>query len=400
LPGRLVLPAPGSPQTGDDPAQRFRFSVTQTGVDDGHADAALGVAGHIQAIWRSGRAPPLALRLLACLYGAAVATRRELYRRGWFKVGGLPVPVIVVGNRVVGGAGKTPTTLALIDAMRALGWTPGVVSRGHGRRGQAPGPVAVRVDSPAALVGDEPLLLARRARVPVWVDRDRAGAARALLQAHPDIDLLLCDDGLQHLGLGRDVELIVYDERGNGNGFLLPAGPLREPPDAPPATPDPALVVYNAAQPSTLLPGPVVERHLAAPMALAHWWQGSAADPATWAALQAGTPWLCAGIGQPGRLVAMLAQRGVAVHLQTLPDHFDFAALPWPAQAGDVIVTEKDAVKLDPARVARERPASRVWVVPLEFTLPTSLVDTIQARLAAQGYRPGQQASRRPAVLG
>jgi tetraacyldisaccharide 4'-kinase len=364
------------------------------------ADSAAGLAGRIEAIWRSGRPPPLGLRLLASLYGTVVATRRELYRRGWFTVASLPVPVIVVGNRVVGGAGKTPTTLALIDALCGLGWTPGVVSRGHGRSSHTPGPVAVSIDSLAATVGDEPLLLARRAGIPVWVDRDRAAAAHALLLAHPEVDLLLCDDGLQHLGLGRDIELIVYDDRGNGNGYLLPAGPLREPPDAPPATPYPALVLYNATQPSTLVPGHLVERQLGAPMALSHWWQGTTPDASSWAALQAGRPWLCAGIGQPARLVDMLEQRGVAVHLQTLPDHFDFAALPWPEHTHDVIVTEKDAVKLDPARVARERPASRVWVVPLQFTLPAALVDIIGARLATLGYRPGRRATHAAAALG
>lgn len=346
-----------------------------------------GLARRIEAGWSSGRPPPITLGLLARIFGVVVAIRRKLYRAGWFSATRLPVPVVVVGNRVVGGAGKTPTTLALIDALRTLGWTPGVVSRGHGSSGKDARPVLP--GSLAADVGDEPVLLARRGAVPVWVARDRGAAGRALLAAHPDVDLLLCDDGLQHLALARDVEVIVFDERGAGNGWLLPAGPLREAIDSPSATGEPALVVYNATQPTTALPGHVVDRRLAGAVDLANWWRGMAAAPGAWGALQVQpAPLLCAGIGQPQRLVAMLSGLGVAVQLQSLTDHFDFAELPWPASTPDVIVTEKDAVKLDPDRVARERPGTRVWVVPLKFDLPAALIDALAARLASRGFAP------------
>lgn len=346
-----------------------------------------GLARRIEAGWSNGRPPPVTLRLLARIFGAVVATRRKLYRAGWFSAARLPVPVVVVGNRVVGGAGKTPTTLALIDALRTLGWTPGVVSRGHGSNDSNARPVLP--GSLAGDVGDEPVLLARRGAVPVWVARDRGAAGRALLAAHPDVDLLLCDDGLQHLALARDVEVIVFDERGAGNGWLLPAGPLREAIDSPSATDAPALVVYNAAQATTALPGHLVDRRLAGAVDLADWWRGVAADPGAWGALQVQpAPLLCAGIGQPQRLVAMLSSLGVAVQLLPLADHFDFAELPWPAGTPDVIVTEKDAVKLDPARVARERPGTRVWVVPLKFELPAALIDALAARLASRGFVP------------
>jgi tetraacyldisaccharide 4'-kinase len=125
---------------------------------------------------------------------------------------------------------------------------------------------------------------------------------------------------------------------------------------------------------------------------LANWWRGVAADSGAWGALQVQPPpLLCAGIGQPQRLVAMLSGVGVAVQLQPLADHFDFAELPWPAGTPDVIVTEKDAVKLDPERVARERPGTRVWVVPLTFELPAALIDALVARLAARGFAPRRQ---------
>lgn len=310
----------------------------------------------------------------------------------------MPVPVVVVGNRVVGGAGKTPTTLALIDALRQRGWTPAVVSRGHGGRGHNARPVLP--DSRAADVGDEPVLLARRSGVPVWVGRDRGAAGRALLADHPDVDLLLCDDGLQHLALARDAEVVVFDERGAGNGWLLPAGPLREPIDSPSATGEPALVVYNAGRATTALPGHLAQRHLAGAIDLADWWRGVDADPRGWNDLRdAARPRLCAGIGQPQRLVAMLADVGVKVQLQQLADHFDFADLPWPSDARDVIVTEKDAVKLDPERVTRERPATRVWVVPLRFRLPDALIDALTARLAARGLAP-RFTRLRPSALG
>jgi tetraacyldisaccharide 4'-kinase len=363
--------------------------VTTPSASPSHSEETGSLARRIEAGWSSGLPPPLALKLLAGMFGAVVATRRWLYRVGWISPLKLPVPVVVVGNRVVGGAGKTPTTLALIDALRDRGWTPGVVSRGHGGNGNDAR--AVLPDSRAADVGDEPVLLARRGGVPVWVACDRAAAGQALLAAHPDVDLLLCDDGLQHLALARDVEVVVFDERGAGNGWLLPAGPLRESIDSPPATSEPALLVYNAAQASTSLPGHLIERRLAGAVLLSDWWRGVPANAAAWHELRTEPALLCAGIGQPQRLVRMLSDVGVPVRLQSLADHFDFADLPWPADTGDVIVTEKDAVKLDPERISRERPGTRVWVVPLRFQLPEALIDALAARLAARGFQPRRQ---------
>src|SRR5690606_5364172 len=164
---------------------------------------------------------------LACLFGLMAGLRRGFYRLGWLKSTRLPVPVIVVGNLFVGGTGKTPMVIFLVEALRAAGYQPGVISRGYGSKESAPQAVT-SASSPQA-AGDEPLLIAQRTGCPVMVGRDRAAAAQALLARHPQVDLIISDDGLQHYALGRDVEIVLFDARGGGNGWLMPAGPLREP---------------------------------------------------------------------------------------------------------------------------------------------------------------------------
>lgn len=344
-----------------------------------------GLSSRIEAGWSSSARPALPLRLLAALFGTLVWLRHAFYRHGWLRTERLDVPVIVVGNRIVGGAGKTPTTLALVAALRRAGWRPGIVSRGHGRQGAAPQPVAA--GSSVREVGDEPLLMARRAGVPVWVGRDRVAAARALRHAHAEVDVLVCDDGLQHLRLGRDVEILVFDERGAGNGALLPAGPLREPVDTPSGVPQ--VLLYNADRPSTALPGHLARRGLAGAVELQAWWRGEPAAAVTLDTLR-GRPLLaCAGVGQPGRFFDALRGTGLAITPLPLPDHHDYAELPWPdgdaTQRAELVVTEKDAVKLPADRVARDRPHSRIWVVPLAFEPPAAFFAEVLARLPRQG---------------
>jgi tetraacyldisaccharide 4'-kinase len=214
-------------------------------------------AEHVEAafsrLWwrREPSAGSLPLRPLSWCYGAVTALRRGAYRAGWLETRRASVPVLVVGNLVAGGAGKTPAVIALVQALRRAGHTPGVISRGHGRQGALA--AAVQGASRAAEVGDEPLLIHRRTGVPVWVARRRIDAARGLCAAHPEVDLLVCDDGLQHLGLARDVQVIVFDERGIGNGHVLPVGPLRE--TMPAHVPVNSHVLYNAPMPSTQWPG-------------------------------------------------------------------------------------------------------------------------------------------------
>ncbi len=318
------------------------------------------LAGRLQREWLSGGPLSAALLPLSGVYRALLALRALAYRTGLKRAGTLPVPVIVVGNWIVGGAGKTPTTLALLALLQARGLRAGVVSRGYGRQGDA-----VRLVTPTSTareVGDEPLLIHLRGRVPVAVGRDRVAAAQALLAAEPGLQLLVSDDGLQHWRLPRQLSVLVFDERGLGNGRLLPAGPLRQPPGA--LAPG-QLVVYNAPRPSTALPGFVAERRLAGAVTLADWWAGRPAQLDTLLALR-GRPGLLAvaGVARPQRFFDMLAGLGLQVDTLALPDHADFATLPWPADAAGILLTEKDAVKLPPERVG----ALPVWVVTLDFS--------------------------------
>jgi tetraacyldisaccharide 4'-kinase len=318
-------------------------------------------AQKLQEEWLQRGPLARALLPLSWLYRAVVALRSGFFRAGLLRSTRLPVPVVVVGNLVAGGAGKTPTTLALISLLREHGWTPGIVSRGHGREGS--GVYEVTRDSTAGDSGDEPLLLHLRSGAPVVVDADRIAAARLLLQRHPRTDLLLSDDGLQHRRLARDVEVIVFDERGAGNGWLLPAGPLREPvPAAPPAR---SVVVYNAPAPSTAWPGHLAQRGLGGFTPLPAWWAGIAADPAALEHLRSVRPLAAAGIARPQRFFGMLRAAGLSFDELPLTDHHPFEPRPWPEGTADVIVTEKDAVKLRPEAVG----ATRVWVATLDFAL-------------------------------
>jgi len=258
----------------------------------------------LERAWLSRGPIALALRPVAWLYRLLLALRSAAYRVGLARSERLPVPVIVVGNLITGGAGKTPTVVALVQALRARGWQPGVISRGFA--GSATDVLEVTPDTPATHCGDEPLLLCLRTKAPVVVGRDRAAAGRALLRAHPEVNVILSDDGLQHLRLARDVQLIVFDERGVGNGWLLPAGPLREPfrrRDPPART----LVLYNAPQATTHWPGRTVRRRLVGAVELADWWGGVAPTPAALQAL-AGRPLVAAaGTARPQRFFDMLA---------------------------------------------------------------------------------------------
>lgn len=346
-----------------------------------NASLRAGLEAALTRAWQARGPLACALWPLSRVYGALVALRRIGYRAGLRPSRRLPRPLIVVGNRIAGGAGKTPTVLALLAHLRARGLTPGVVARGHGAR--RAGVRAVQPDADAAEVGDEPLLIRLRGAVPVCVGRDRAAAAEALIAAHPELDVLVADDGLQHLGLARDLELLVFDARGAGNGWLLPAGPLREPLHAPSMATEPPLVLYNAGVPSTPLPGFLAQRRLAGAVALADWWRGAPARPEALQALRGRRLIACCGLAQPQRFFAALADAGLAVTPLALPDHAGYASLPWPADAADVIVTEKDAVKLRPARVAGERPATRVWVAPLDFRPEPALWAALDAALAA-----------------
>ena len=316
---------------------------------------------------------------LAWLYGALVGLRRLAFARGWLASGHPGVPVVVVGNVVAGGAGKTPTTLALVQHLRARGLNVGVVSRGYGR--QDGGVREVQPDSLAHEVGDEPLLIAQRSGVPVWVGASRLQAARALRQAHPEVQVLVCDDGLQHLALQHDLEICVMDERGAGNGWLLPAGPLREPW---PRAVD--LLLYTDGR---TLPAAGTEtfsahtfsarRTLAAEAVNGH---GERRVLAQWAGQPVDA---VAGLARPEAFFDMLrAQGGVQLaHTEALPDHADFAHWRPPTTGHPLLCTEKDAVKL-----WRQHP--QAWAVPLRLAPEAGFLAAIDAWLQRQGlWAPG-----------
>ncbi|MBI2307867.1 MAG: tetraacyldisaccharide 4'-kinase [Rhodocyclales bacterium] len=312
----------------------------------------------------------LPLLPLSWLFGVLSGLRRFAYRHGWLAAERLPVPVLVVGNLVAGGAGKTPLTLWLLEALRARGRRPGIVSRGYGAAADTPRLVAPD-DSPA-LVGDEPLLLARRSGAPVAVCRNRVAAARALLAAHPECDLIVADDGLQHYRLVRDVELVLFDGRGAGNGRLLPAGPLREPlarlrhADA---------VVWNGS-PSLALPA-------GAPPAFAMRLEGVAfhalADPARRCAaadLADRKLHALAGIGDPSRFFRQLEALGLSFVAHPFPDHHAYAAADLDFGADAVLLmTEKDAVK------CAGLIAGEAWVLPVSAVVDDGLIETILEKL-------------------
>lgn len=334
------------------------------------------LADHVEALlarhWWRARPSLLAqgLRPLSWLYAALAAwQRRRCVPQN------LPVPVFVVGNFIVGGAGKTPTVIAVVQALAAAGRRPGVVSRGHGRHGEAAREVMAA--DPAREVGDEPLLIRRRTAVPVWVGRDRVAAARALCTAHPEVDVLVSDDGLQHRALPRDAALVAFDERGVGNGLLLPAGPLREP--LPPRLPPRMFVLYTAGVASTALPGTLAQRRLAAAWPLAAWVAGDASAALPLAVLRGRRLLAVAGLAAPEKFFTMLEQAGLCITRLPLPDHHAYATLPWPTGTAEVITTEKDAVKIDPSRIGK----TQVWVVPLDSTLPSALVRELMSLLPA-----------------
>ncbi len=340
------------------------------------------LAQRIERLWeRPDWRWQLVLRPLEWVYGSLLGVRRLAYRQGWMPTQTLPVPVVVVGNRVAGGAGKTPTTLAVVQGLKERGWRPGIISRGYASEAQAPQPVLKH--HVAAEVGDEPLLMARRSGVPVWVGRDRAAVGQALCAAHPEVDVLVCDDGLQHWKLGRDVELVVFDERGAGNGHLLPAGPLRESIHAP-ARAEHQWVLYNAPAPSTPLPGVGAVRHMRGLVSLDDWWHGRPATLEAAASLARsfpGTITASAGIGQPQRFFDALQAMGLNVSPWPLPDHARLDPPPWPVTVHTLIVTEKDAVKMPPQWLQPLRPKLQVWVAPMELELPSAWLDELSGVL-------------------
>ncbi|WP_332847808.1 tetraacyldisaccharide 4'-kinase [Massilia sp. S19_KUP03_FR1] len=317
------------------------------------------------------RRGPLACALypVSLLFRALASLRARLYRSGVLASTRLPVPVIVVGNIFIGGTGKTPLTIWLAEALRAAGFRPGIISRGHGGKGALPREVTP--DAAASEVGDEPLLIARRTACPVVVGRVRADAGRALLAAHPEVDVLITDDGLQHYALQRDIELVLFDGRGVGNGWTLPAGPLREPPSR-----RRDFNIVNTAVLDAALSKAVGTAPFQMQLRGGYAEQLVSGERVELGALAGRRLVAAAGIGNPGRFFAMLKAAGLAFIELPLPDHHDFRDDPFAGLETDVIlITEKDAVKCGQIENLKNDP--RLWVVPVTAHIDPALAEQI-----------------------
>ncbi len=327
--------------------------------------------------WYGGDPVPMAARLLAPVYGAVVALRRSLYRRGWLRSRQVPVPVIVVGNIVAGGAGKTPLTIELVNRLRKAGWKPGVASRGYGRNE----PATARWVTPELapeLAGDEPLLIVHKTGAPVRVDRDRVAAAKALLDA--GCNVVVCDDGLQHYPLARDIEIEVVDaQRRYGNGLMMPAGPLREPVARARECDFRVVNLGQASDQAAATPQSgfgewTMRLHIEGAQPL----KGGREQPLQ--AFAGQRVHAVAGIAHPQRFFEMLRAHGIGVVPHAFADHHRYQAadLSFGSEL-PVLMTEKDAVKCH-AFATRWH-----YSVPLHAELPAAFWVALLDRLEKLG---------------
>ena len=308
------------------------------------------------------RRGPTALLLwpLSWIYSWILRIRKLIGDLGLSNHQPAPVPIIIVGNIRVGGTGKTPIVIALAQRLSELGWKPGIISRGYGSVQISP--TQVHSDSDPMQVGDEPVLIAKRThdQFPVWVFPKRQQSIKALLGHSPDVNVIISDDGLQHSGLsrwparegGRDIEFIVRDGRGEGNGFLLPAGPLRESGDR--------------GRDATLLGAPYQLINSGNTKTFSQInEQFSSAEITAIAAL-----------GNPQRFFTALQKQGITAKQLALPDHASYTPEFFSGiKAQCILITEKDAVKC--AAISDER----IWVVPMSLNLPDNLLDWLQSIL-------------------
>ena len=329
---------------------------------------------------------------VSCLALVYVFAKRRWYQQATKQVYRAPVPVVVVGNVYVGGVGKTPVVIALVQQLVSIGWTPGVISRGYGVK-LGPAPRVGRGELDATSLGDEPALISEQTQAPVSVHPNRRLACQALLTAYPEVDIIVSDDGLQHLALARDLEILVQDERLSGNGWLLPAGPLREPASrlstvdlvitrqatrpqhdaqqAPKQQTEPQLTGPNPPPPvPACAPAPTLARHpRPLPTELSMWLQISAVHSldkkinlSVYEFIQFQLnkrSCAIAAISEPDRFFKSLTQTGILYqHSIGLPDHHLLDSAFLNAQEADLLlITTKDAVK------CRALHDPRVWVI-------------------------------------
>jgi len=341
--------------------------------------------------WERRGPTSLILWPLSWLYGLVLHARKLIADTGLIKQKPAPVPVIIVGNIRVGGTGKTPIVIALAQRLEQLGWNPGVITRGYGSSSQLT-PLQVNSHSDPALVGDEPVLIAKRThdQFPIWVFPKRRQSITALLKKSPHVDVIISDDGLQHSGLtrwpahegGRDIELVVRDGRAEGNRFLLPAGPLREP-----ATRERDATLFTAkAKDSAHKMGQQDEYFLGRRAFSLAGYLGTAyhlINPENTKTLaQIAESYLpnkitaVAALGNPQRFFDDLLKEGIAGKRIPLPDHATYTPEFFEKlNAQCILITEKDAVKC--AGIHDER----IWVVPMSLMLPDNFTQWLQSIL-------------------
>ncbi len=334
------------------------------------------------AFWQRRGVAGALLLPVGGLFWLVAGLRRMAYRRGWLRSRCVGVPVGVVGNLGAGGAGKTPLVLRLVADLRAAGHHPGVISRGYGGRLRG-GTQMVVTDSDPAVVGDEPLLIARAAGCPVAVGADRVAAARLLRERHPEVDVIVSDDGLQHYRLARDVEIVVVNgEMGFGNGWPLPAGPLREP-VARLKQADAVAVVRRAGVPALRVDHARVFE--ITPRAGQFYALTDPHTPVAAAALPREIL-AVAGIARPQQFFRTLAELGFAVRERAFPDHHAYR--PEDLESGfPVVMTEKDAVKC--LAYARPEWYALEWRVEENAALRAWLVEALNALVARKEKNHG-----------
>jgi len=303
---------------------------------------------------------PILLWPLSKLFGLILNFRFGLLVLGYRSQTSLSAPVIVVGNIYVGGTGKTPMVIWLVEQLRRSGWTPGVISRGYGA--QVDQIIEVKTTSLATEVGDEPLLIVQRTGCPMMVGRQRVASAQQLLARYPQLDVIISDDGLQHYALARDVEILMFDQRGVGNGWLLPAGPLRES-----AQRRRDFTILNSANKEQVsgIGGDVIQMQLRADalMNLKH-----PESRQSLSELQGKKILAAAGIGNPQRFFDTLNAHGLEFETMPLADHFAFSAdLFQHVDAEIILITEKDAVKC--RQIAELCDDPRIWLLPVSAEL-------------------------------
>lgn len=315
-----------------------------------------GIENLLTKAWYERNVLSVALRPVSWLFCSLVFLRRLAYKIKLFRSITLPVPVVVVGNITVGGTGKTPLVIELAELLKRTGYRPGIISRGY--RGKARSwPQQVRPDSDPVMVGDEAVLITRRTGCPMAVGPDRVAAGEALIQYH-DCDIILSDDGLQHYKLKRNIEIAVIDgTRRFGNGFCLPAGPLREPVKRLREV-DLKFTNGTAANDEILMQYKVMDLVSMSDV-------DKICDLSEFKGKQVHA---IAGIGNPQRFFDQLRASGLGVIEHSFPDHHEYLRkdiifndnLP-------VIMTEKDAVKC--FRYQNEN----MWYLPVAITLPKNI---------------------------